>query len=77
LYAGWNLVSFPKMTSQAVGEALSAIAGQVQLVYSSDSGSGGWVRYNPLSPAWTSGLTTFQPGFGYWIKVSSDISWMP
>jgi hypothetical protein len=78
LYAGWNLVSFPKMNPEAVGEALSSIAGQVVLIYASDGGSSnGWARYNPLAPAWASAMTTFEPGIGYWIKVSANTVWTP
>jgi hypothetical protein len=77
LYAGWNLASFPKMNSRPVEEALSSIVGQVQLVYASNGTSNGWLRYNPSAPAWANTLTTFEPGVGYWIRVSADTMWSP
>lgn len=78
LYAGWNLVAYPRMSPKAVSEALASIAGKVVLVYAADPATpGGWLRYNPAAPAWANGLTTFQPGVGYWIKVSADTLWMP
>ena len=77
LYAGWNLASFPKMNSRPVEEALSSIVGQVQLVYASNGTSNGWLRYNPSAPAWVNTLTTFEPGVGYWIRVSADTMWSP
>lgn len=78
LVAGWNLVAFPRMSPKAVSEALASIAGQVLLVYAADPASpGGWLRYNPAAPAWVNSLTTFQPGAGYWIKVSAAALWAP
>lgn len=78
LRAGWNLVAYPRMSPKAVGDALASIAGQVLLVCAADpAGANGWLRYNPAAPAWASALTAFQPGTGYWIKVSADTVWTP
>lgn len=77
LYEGWNLVSFPKMDPQDISESLGSISDQVTLVYTEDKDMGGWKKYNPSAPPWTNKLTTFNPGEGYWIKVSSNTVWMP
>ncbi len=78
LYAGWNLVSYPRMSPKAVSEALATIADKVLLVFAADAGSpNGWLRHNPTAPAWANSLTTFQPGVGYWIKVSANTVWTP
>lgn len=78
LRTGWNLVAFPRLSPKAASEALASIAAKVVAVYTADLASpGGWLRYNPAAPAWANSLTTFQPGTGYWIKVSSDTMWTP
>lgn len=78
LYAGWNLVAFPRMAPKSVGDALASISGQVLLVFAADpAGPNGWLRYGPAAPTWANNLTTLQPGAGYWIKVSANALWTP
>ncbi|MDH7488824.1 MAG: C25 family cysteine peptidase [Anaerolineae bacterium] len=77
LYAGWNLVAFPRMSPKAANDALASIAAKVLITYSADPAGSGWIRYSPAAPAWANTLTTFQPGVGYWIKVSADTIWTP
>jgi hypothetical protein len=78
LYAGWNLVSLPKMNSEPIADALTSIAGKVLLVYADDPNMPEtWIRYNPSAPSWANGLAAFDLGVGYWIKVSEDVTWTP
>lgn len=64
LHPGWNWLGYLPGCSLPVGQALSSIAGQYQLVHSADG------TYNPVDLLHST-LTTLQPGSGYLIYMNS------
>jgi len=58
---GWNLIGFKSTTAQTAGDYLAAIAGQWTKIWGYASG-----QYSAVT---SSGM--LQPGYGYWIAVTS------
>ncbi|MFH0859929.1 MAG: hypothetical protein V1921_01900 [Candidatus Altiarchaeota archaeon] len=74
LVSGWNLIGYPKTTTQLLSTTLSGINGQYILVYGYNaSASPAWVSYNPyaLSPG-SNSLNYSIAGYGYWVKVNAS-----
>ena len=77
LVPGWNLVSFnlhPQDTD--IAAVLSSISGNYSLVYAWDasgthSGSGNWVKYNPMAPAYQNSLLHLDETMGFWIYMTT------
>ena len=70
LHAGTNLISFPSNSETNISEA---IPDEVEGFFTGIIGEG--VAANVLPNGnWVGGLTHFQGGDGYWVKVDSDIN---
>lgn len=74
LSAGWNLVGYPRATSQPVAQALACIEGQYTRVYAWEptTPTDPWQVYDVASGPEASSLKTLDPGHGYWILVTED-----
>lgn len=72
LSTGWNFVGLNSNQSMSVNDALSSIATKLVIVWSYHEG--GWKMYDPTHPGF-SDLTTMEPGYGYWIKVTENCTW--
>ncbi len=72
LYAGWNLVAYPRGSAQSIAGALASIAGRYSSVFGSVANPLGWERYDAGQPAWAHTLHEMQPGRGYWVRVNQN-----
>ncbi len=72
LCVGWNLVGFPRSSSQAVATALATIAGRYLRVFGFDPSDAAdpWEVYDVGVPAWANDLQEMRPGRGYWIYAT-------
>ena len=70
LCVGYNLVSYLPDAGMAVGTALASIAGNYESVMGFDPLLGAQ-SYYPTLPPLLNTLTTLQPGYGYWIKMTA------
>lgn len=77
---GWNLVGFPAgtdgtlpgiLTSHGVGATDYSLLYSYRAADSSDP----WKLYDRTGESYANDLSALQPGWGYWIKVSSAQSW--
>ena len=72
LTPGWNLISLPIQPSdKSIANVLSGIPDKYSIVWSYVNGA--WKKYQPGKP---SDLTTFEPGYGYWIKTTEAVEWL-
>ena len=69
LKSGWNLVGYNSLRSEEVTEALSSIDDKYTSVWVYKNGS--WMKHYSDNSA-LSDLTTMEPGYGYWIKMTED-----
>jgi hypothetical protein len=60
----WNMTGFNSMTEMAVSSALGSAASKVGVIYAYDAVSKGYEV-----------VETLQPGRGYWILATSDVTW--
>ena len=72
LSVGWNLVGFSSPDSLDIADAIYSIEGNVDSVWAYQNGQ--WLVYDPQNPDY-SDLVTMDPGYGYWIKMSSSSVW--
>jgi len=72
LSEGWNLVGFSSPDSLEISDAIYSIEENVVSVWAYQNGQ--WLIYDPQNPDY-SDLTTMDPGYGYWIKMSSSSVW--
>ena len=73
---GWNLVGYP---SAANGQLPTVLSGNgVSLVYAYHANDTGdpWKLYDPFIPPVFNDLTQLSSGWGYWIKVTGDHTWV-
>lgn len=71
--SGWNLIGYPKTTTQLVSTTLTGISGQYTLVYSWNASSSSWKLYNPYAQsAAINSLNYSAPGYGYWVYVNAS-----
>jgi hypothetical protein len=77
---GWNLVGYPSAASEALPGALtnhgvgSTNYSLVYAYHAVEGSSAGWKKYDQI-PMSTDTLTVVEPGWGYWINVSSNDTW--
>jgi hypothetical protein len=78
--SGWNLVGFPSgssgtlpgiLTSNGIGSSGYSL---VYAYHASDT-SDPWKLYDRTGDSYANDLTALQPGWGYWIKVSTPATW--
>ncbi len=80
LKTGWNLVGFPAAVNLVLPEAFSAhgVSTDFSLVYAyhaSDTADT-WKVFDRAAPVWANDLTELAPGWGFWVKVSADHTWV-
>jgi C1A family cysteine protease len=72
LYAGWNLVAYPRGSTQSITGALASIAGRYSSVFANAVNPLSWERYDTEQPAWAHTLHEMHPGKGYWVRVNQN-----
>ena len=77
---GWNLVGYPSALNRPLPDALRdhGVGSSFSLVYAhhaSDTGDP-WKIFDPAAPGWANDLTELAPGWGYWVMVSGDPTWI-
>lgn len=72
LCPGWNLIGYPSLAMRPVEEALASISGQYSLVRQyRASDATPWKSYNPNLPPSLNTLVNMEPGYGYWIYMTT------
>jgi hypothetical protein len=69
LLPGWNLAGFNSQKSMDTDRALASVAGKV-IVYGYDSNS-----YRSYGVGTANDLKAFEPGKGYWIFATENLTW--
>jgi hypothetical protein len=72
LKAGWNLVGVNSLSILQIKEAVKSIEPKLEAIYLFDNGSN---IYRSYQPSGASEFGTLNPGSGYWVYVTEDISW--
>ena len=76
LYTGWNLISLPLMPEDTgITSLLSSINGNYSIIweYNTSDSSDHWKKYDPGVP-FGNDLKNMEPGKGYWIMMTSDVT---
>jgi len=78
--SGWNLVGFPAGSSGALPDILttngiSSSGYSIVYAYHASDASDPWKLYDRAGESYANDLTVLQPGWGYWIKVSTPATW--
>jgi hypothetical protein len=68
----WNLVGYSSTTSAQIGTALASISGKYLAIYAFDNASNSYKGYVPGTGG---DLQTLEPGQGYWIYASENVTW--
>lgn len=76
----WNLVSYAGISDHSLPEAFSTHGAgtDFSLVFAYHAGDTGdpWKIFDRIAPGYSNDLTALSPGWGYWVKVSADHSWV-
>jgi hypothetical protein len=72
LKVGWNLVGYNSTSAQSVTSALASIEGKYVSIYAFDSANN---SYRGYVPGHQNDLTQLEPGRGYWIYASANVTW--
>jgi hypothetical protein len=79
LAGGWNLVSYPSSGNLSLPSALRdhGVGTDYSLVYAyhANDTADPWKLFDRSAPAFASDLTSLDPGWGYWVKVSASPVW--
>ena len=75
LLTGWNLIAYWPQSTTTPAAAFAALinAGQLEMVTGYDQGGN---YFDPNGPPFLNTLTEIQNGFGYWVKVNSNTSFI-
>jgi hypothetical protein len=75
LHTGWNLIGYSLSSPSTPAAAFAALinAGQLEMVTGYDQGGN---YFDPNGPPFLNTLTEIQNGFGYWVKVNSNTSFI-
>ncbi|MEJ5223874.1 MAG: PKD domain-containing protein [Anaerolineales bacterium] len=76
---GWNLVGYPSQGTRPLPDALrdNGVGTNYTLVYSyraSDT-TDPWKLFDRNAPGYANDLTQLTPGWGYWVRVTSNSTW--
>jgi len=72
LCPGWNLIGYPSLAVRPVADVLASISGSYNLVRQfRASDSTPWKSYNPYVPPSLNTLVNMEPGYGYWIYMTT------
>lgn len=76
---GWNLVGYPAQGARPLPDALRdhGVGTNYTLVYSyrASETTDPWKLFDRNAPAYANDLPQLTPGWGYWVRVSSDSTW--
>jgi hypothetical protein len=76
---GWNLVGYPSSVDRDLPAALSdnGVGADFSLIYAyhASETTDPWKLFSLTAPVWANDLTKLSPGWGYWVKVSTDHTW--
>lgn len=76
---GWNLVGYPSISDQSMPAVLSdhGVGTNFSLVYAYHANDilDPWKLYDRSAPVFLNDLTQLTPGWGYWINVTTDLTW--
>lgn len=75
LTKGSNLVGSRSIETKEITEAIAAIYGQVESVWTFDQFSEKWIFWDKTSPPFLKKLKTIEPGKAYWVIASEDCQW--
>ncbi len=72
LCAGWNLIGYPASTARDALTVLEPISGKYDLVeaYDGTNPDNPWLIHDPAAPPFVNTLVQFEPGKGYWIRMT-------
>ena len=72
--SGWNLVGYPSRTAMTLPGDL---AGHFTLIYAyhADDSGDPWKLFDKDAPSFVNDLPSLTATWGYWIQVSSPLSW--
>jgi hypothetical protein len=78
---GWNLVGYPSIVDRLLPGALSGhgVGDTFTLIYAyhaNDPKNDPWKLFDPLGTPYSNDLQPMTPGWGYWINVTADSTWM-
>jgi hypothetical protein len=71
LSRGWNLAGFNSVSPMMIDQALSSVDGNVTAVYAFVNGN-----YKGYALPSLRDLTSFEPGYGYWVYATADVKWI-
>ncbi|MEM9597650.1 MAG: hypothetical protein AAGD06_25515, partial [Acidobacteriota bacterium] len=76
LCTGWNLIGYPSAVARHPRAALAPIEGKYLRIFGYDAFdvADPWEIYDVAVPAWANDLELLQPGRGYWILVTEDVT---
>lgn len=67
LIKGWNLISYPSLNITLVNESNVTYI----LTYKD-----GWLSYSSNKTSYLNTLKNLTPGYGYYVKVSDNVTWV-
>lgn len=77
---GWNLVAYPSAGNGSLPDILSdhGVGNDFTLVYAYHANEtvDPWKLFDRTAPIFSNDLAQLTPGWGYWIKVSADHTWV-
>jgi len=76
LYEGWNLVGYPSVKTRTIDVALSGITWQAVQQYDTFDSNDPWKHNSTKKPDNLNDLKEIKPGFGYWIYVTINDTWV-
>lgn len=72
---GWNLVGYTSQTSMPIQDYPPTVGSRGNAIWTYNSESGEWLRYDASMPAFLNNMDSLQPGNGYWIDANQDFVW--
>jgi len=78
MYEEWNLIGYPYLGSDYVEDVFNDVMNNIISIfkYENDGTSGVWYSYSPDRPSFLNTLDEVSPGFGYWIQVKNNDTWV-
>lgn len=78
--SGWNLVAYPSNVNGSLPIALAdhGVGTDFSLVYAfhPENSVDAWKLFDTNAPPYVNDLTQLVPGFGYWVKMKADHTWV-
>ena len=76
LCTGWNLIGMPTPQARPVRNALFSIDGKYTRVfgYNAANPENPWAVFDANAPAWANDLQMMNPGQGYWILATENVT---